>query len=701
MKILLALFLIISIVFSTPSYGTEAESPAVKLGTDLLMSKFHYLIKGKRIGLVTNQTGGNSEGVSTFELLHNDESTSLQALFVPDTTLGKTAAVPTAGTSLQPGVDIPVFSLSDKTPTPPDDMISGLDLMLVDLQDIGARSDPSLSAVYNCMLAAQKHGKPLIVLDRPNPLGGRLVEGPVSEQPYLSAAGMDGLPLAHGMTIGELALYFNRKIGANLTVIPMEGYTRNLIFHDTGLQWIPGSPDVPDLPSIFGYLPTSLGKGVGLFPADQYRWVGGQGVDSERLANLMNQANLPGVTFVPEAKDGAGGIRLKITDAHAFHPAKTGMYLLSYAHALGFYTVPKSDSTATEFDKTLGTNKIGEYLENMWSPAQIEAAYAKDLEAFKQQRSQYLIYSDVPHPAETPVVNNLSNVPLDRLVNKQPAGTTPPTTAEPEQQPGGKPAQTPGQPTVQDPAQKPAQQPAQQVPQSKPQQPAQPPNANPATGQGGKIAYLTFDDGPSTVTGQILDILKANQIKASFFVIGQNIKGKEAALKRAVAEGHTVGGHTNTHNYKLLYKDINAFFNDLETGNRLITQATGIEPTVFRFPGGSTNTVSKTYQDPKVYNQTNTVMKAIIAETKKRDYYFIDWNVSTGDASSTPYTAKTALDNVKRQVKGQKEVVILMHDSPAKIETVKALPEIIKFLQSQGYSFAPLHKNSTSVSAIK
>ena len=243
-----------------------------------------------------------------------------------------------------------------------------------------------------CMTAASKYNKPIVVLDRPNPVGGTIVEGPVLEDPFMTFVGVDNLPMAHGMTAGELALFFNRKIGADLVVVPMEGYTREMIFQDTGLPWVQTSPNIPDIESVFGYMATGLGEGTGVHQADQFKWIGGKGIDSQKFADLLNQAELPGVVFIPENRGEEGGVRLEIQDYHAFNPARTGIYALTYARSLNQFTVPKSGQTVVMFDKIMGTDKIGQYLEAGLSPRQIEANYAPDLNQFKKERENYLIY---------------------------------------------------------------------------------------------------------------------------------------------------------------------------------------------------------------------------------------------------------------------------------------------------------------------
>lgn len=205
-----------------------------------------------------------------------------------------------------------------------------------------------------------------------------------------------------------------------------------------------------------------------------------------------------------------------------------------------------------------------------------------------------------------------------------------------------------------------------------------------------KVAYLTFDDGPSPLTPQVLDILKQHGVKATFFVVGRNIEGREETLQRMVAEGHVIGGHTYSHDYRIIYRDAASFYDDLERGNQLIEQVTGKKPAIFRFPGGSTNTISQKYQDPTKYGPQQSVMTDIIKEAEKRGYLFIDWNVENGDARPGSYTTASSVNSVKQQVQNKRDIVVLMHDSAPKAATVQSLPAIIHFLKEQGYTFAPL-----------
>lgn len=377
------------------------------LGNEVLMQEQHHLIDGKKVGLVTNQSGVNSRGESTINVLARDKDVSLTALFGPEHGIdGKAAAGAYVKSYTHPQLGIPVYSLYGETRMPTKDMFNNIDVLLFDIQDLGARSYTYMSTLNYCMVAAQKYGVPVIVLDRPNPLGGTIVEGPVLEDPYKTFVGVDNLPMAYGMTAGELAKFYNRNIGADLTVVPMKGYDRSMIYQNTGLKWVQTSPNIPHLDAVFGYMATGLGEGTGIYQADYFTWIGGRGINSAKFANLLNNSGLPGVLYIPEDKGSAGGVRLEITDYRTFNPAKSGIYALAYAKSLNNFKVPvSSGSNVVMFDKIMGTNKIGQYLQQGLTPQQITAKYAPDLARFKAERVKYLIpdYGAVSVPGEITV----------------------------------------------------------------------------------------------------------------------------------------------------------------------------------------------------------------------------------------------------------------------------------------------------------
>lgn len=189
--------------------------------------------------------------------------------------------------------------------------------------------------------------------------------------------------------------------------------------------------------------------------------------------------------------------------------------------------------------------------------------------------------------------------------------------------------------------------------------------------QGEKMAYLTFDDGPSARTLEILDILKEENVKATFFVVTQNTDLD--LLKRIQEEGHTIGVHSNTHKYLDIYESVEDFLDDFYTAYSKIYDATSVYPPIFRFPGGSIN----------AHNQG--IYQELIAEMLRRGFLYYDWNISSQDAAGI-ISSQDIIRNIAKHVRGQNKLIILMHDSRAKTETVKALPEIIRFLKEENYT---------------
>lgn len=197
-----------------------------------------------------------------------------------------------------------------------------------------------------------------------------------------------------------------------------------------------------------------------------------------------------------------------------------------------------------------------------------------------------------------------------------------------------------------------------------------------------KTIFLTFDDGPSDRTLEVLDILREKGIKATFFVTGNCPAKGKSIMKKIVDEGHAIGVHTYTHDFKKIYASVNAFLDDFDKIYNLIYEATGVKPTIFRFPGGSKNS----------FNKGN--YRELIAEMTRRGFDYFDWNLSAGDAvSRTPTPVSRCVSNVLNASKGCAHGVVLMHDARPKVTTVEALPEIINGLVRQGFNFDKLSNN--------
>ncbi len=428
------------LLFSLGLWGNMAwaeESIPFKLGDERLLTEYYFLVQGKNVGLITNQTGVDSQGVSTIDKLAADSGVNLVALFTPEHGLDGTASAGDYVASYtHPALGIPVNSLYGETRMPTASMLQGIEVLVYDIQDLGSRTYTYASTLNYCMKAAAQYGIKVVVLDRPNPVGGVIVEGPILEDECQTFVGVDNLPMAHGMTICELASFYNREIGADLALVPMSGYYREMIFQDTGLTWVPTSPNIPDIDAAFGYMATGLGEGTGIFCSDYFKWVGGSGVDGQKLADLLNNAGLEGVYYTSETRGQTQGVRLNITDYHKFNPCRSGYYMLAYARIITGFTVPQSDinksgSQLVMFDKIMGSRKIGQALLANQSPQEIEAAWAEDLAAFKLEREKYLIYGYADSSAAA-TEKALEVSPVPEIIEEapEPMANIPATPAE-------------------------------------------------------------------------------------------------------------------------------------------------------------------------------------------------------------------------------------------------------------------------------
>ncbi|MCD1147769.1 DUF1343 domain-containing protein [Peptoniphilus sp. KCTC 25270] len=376
---------------------TNAEQPEprgrVILGNERLFSEYSHLIDGKKVGLITNQTGVDAEGTPIAQKLKNYPKAELIALYSPEHGLdGKQPAGEYVSSYFDNNLGLPVYSIYGQTRKPTPEMLKGVDVLLYDMQDIGSRTYTYISTLNYAMIAAKENGIPIVVLDRPNPLGGNIVEGFLRETRFKSFVGIDKMPMAHGMTAGELGQFFNREIKADLTVIPLKNWTRDMVWPDTGLVFGQTSPNIPDLSSAFLYMATGSGEGTGIGQSDKFHWVGGKNLDSNEYARRLNAANLPGVRFHASPRGTRGGVSVKVTDFHTFNPARTGVYTLAIANQMRPITVPELKKPYHMFYLIQGSETIAQMFRNQASPESIVAAYQKDVEQFKAQREPYLLY---------------------------------------------------------------------------------------------------------------------------------------------------------------------------------------------------------------------------------------------------------------------------------------------------------------------
>lgn len=384
--------------------GEESGETPVKLGVDVLKAGGFQVLKGKRVALVTNHTGCDSDGVSTAKLLHDAEGVKLVALFGPEHGIAGALDVNHIGDSRDKDLDVPVYSLYGESRKPSSQQLAGVDVLVYDIQDVGARFYTYISTLGMAMEAAAEAGIEFVVLDRPNPIDGVTIEGPVRDDDAESFVAYHTLPVRHGMTVGELARIFaaERKLKVKLTVIPVDGWKRGDYWHDTGLTWVNPSPNMRSeiaavlYPGI-GLLETtnvSVGRGTD----SPFEVLGAPWIDEQELAAAVNRAGAPGVKvvpirFTPEsskfAGESCGGLNFVITEWSAFDSFELGMVV---AHALR-ELYPK-DWETKGYTRLLTNKKVYDQVVAGEDVADILNSVDEQVQAFRARRAPYLLYSE-------------------------------------------------------------------------------------------------------------------------------------------------------------------------------------------------------------------------------------------------------------------------------------------------------------------
>jgi uncharacterized protein YbbC (DUF1343 family) len=409
LALILILTLYVAVLQQHPAIGAKKQSAApskVKVGIDNI-DKYKMLFAGKRVGLITNATGVNGNLQSTIDILK--EKTNLVALYAPEHGVrGNIMAGAKVDTYIDTKTGLPVYSLYGATKKPTPEMLQDVDVLVFDIQDVGARSYTYIYTMAYAMQSCSELGKTFVVLDRPNPVGGEIVEGNVLKPGFESFIGMYPIPIRHGLTVGELAKLFNEQFGirCDLAVVEMTGWKRDMFFDQTGLPWVMTSPNVPTADTalvysgigIFGG--TNLSEGVGT--TRPFEFVGAPWIDAAELAEKMNRLQLPGVVFRPayftpqfskQKGNLCGGVQIHVTNRKEFRAVKTGVQLLyqikemsgdQFQFALSGYA-----GTNEKIDLAVGDDTLRR---GIYPPQELLQRWDQDAHAFKEMSQKYYLY---------------------------------------------------------------------------------------------------------------------------------------------------------------------------------------------------------------------------------------------------------------------------------------------------------------------
>lgn len=384
----------------------------VRSGLEVLLEDSLSVVKGKKLGLVTNPTGRDRLGRTAVELLAARRDLRLLRLFAPEHGLdGTRPAGEMVKDETHAATGLPVTSLYQGSRTVDPSLFAGLDQVLFDVQDIGIRPYTFTSTLAEVMKGAARADIEVVVLDRPNPLGGNLVAGLTLESGWASFIGLFATPYVHGLTAGEWARLVNSEfgIGCRLRVIPATGWRRGMAWAGTGLPWLPASPNVPtaDTPlamAITGPVGELGAASIGIGTAQPFWLAGTDSLDQDVLVETFNQAGVPGLraipwSWTPTAGSWSGkacrGMRLWVVDAAAADPGLGQLALLEALRAAGVDLLGRSsDGQKKMFCKALGTRRVLDALEGNASLAPLRPAMARDVAAFRLLRQPYLLYQD-------------------------------------------------------------------------------------------------------------------------------------------------------------------------------------------------------------------------------------------------------------------------------------------------------------------
>jgi uncharacterized protein YbbC (DUF1343 family) len=388
----------------------------VATGVETLIKNNFEILKGKRVGLVTNPTGVDRSLRSTVDILHNAPEVNLVALYGPEHGVrGEFTAGEYVEFETDPSTGLPVYSLYGKTRKPSPEMLKDIDILVYDIQDIGSRSYTFISTLGLVMEAAAERGIPLVVLDRPNPLGGIRMEGAITRPGFFSFVSQFPIPYIHGMTVGELAMFLNGErllsggVVCGLHVEKMTGWNRSMNFRETGLPWVPSSPQIPHGDTPLYYPATGIAGelyavSIGVGYTIPFQTFAAPWINADSLATALNKLNLPGVIFRPihykpyfstlEGKM-VHGVQIHITDPSTAPLTLLQFYIMQEAHRLW----PKKNlftmcdpSRHSMFDKVCGTDEVRLTFTKSFRVDDINDLWTSEIPAFRAKAEKYFLY---------------------------------------------------------------------------------------------------------------------------------------------------------------------------------------------------------------------------------------------------------------------------------------------------------------------
>ncbi len=381
-----------------------------EVGLSVLFRERLVLVEGKSIGLITNQTGIDRQFRSNLTLFAEHPKVRLAALFSPEHGIsgGVQAGIQIAS-AIGKGRQVPIHSLYGETRQPTPELLADIDTLVYDIQDVGSRFYTYISTLLRSMNVAVANNVDFIVLDRPNPIRGDRVEGNQLQPAFRSFVGETAIPIRHGMTVGELAQFCKAElncVSSRLYVVPMHGWRRAMWYDQTGLPWVPPSPNMPTVETATLYPGTCLIEGTNLSEGrgttKPFEWIGAPWIDSERWGDTLNNLELPGthfrpIHFTPTFSKYAGqechGIQVHVTDRDQFKPVDVGLHLIATARQdyLDRFKLLKNRGRYF-FDLLAGTDELRLRLMKREPPTEIVRSWEAEVENFTEQCKPYLLY---------------------------------------------------------------------------------------------------------------------------------------------------------------------------------------------------------------------------------------------------------------------------------------------------------------------